>query len=165
MSLSSSSLGPWQPTKNLSDSWGQHSPQPITHFPIKTKRTSSVTREPKFPSPHWFFMQPALLFLTGMEVPHPALSEQLISHQVLGGAASSHQVPLWQWGSSPQLSPGRHCWRCGDLLSPEWISPTSPSAWMCFPAQCRASCVPSRSGSSRLPLLLSLHDSNSALQR
>lgn len=103
MSLSSSSLGPWQPTKNLLDSWGQHPPQPITHFPIKTKRTSLVTREPKFPSPHWFSMRPALLFLTGMEVPHPALFEQLISIRCLVVRPAATRCPSGS-GAAPHGS-------------------------------------------------------------
>lgn len=44
-----------------------------------------VTREPEFPSPHCFSIHPALLLRTGMEVTPPALLEQLVSHQVLGG--------------------------------------------------------------------------------
>lgn len=40
----------------------------------------------------------------------------------LSGAWWCSQQPLgtlWQWGSSPWLPSGRHCWRCRDLLSPE----------------------------------------------
>lgn len=95
-SLSSSSLGPWQPTGNLSDSWGKHPPQPITHFPIKAKRTSWATREPKLPRPHWPHFQP------------------LLNNSCLMRCSV---VPLWQWGSSPGLSSGRHCWRCLGQLS------------------------------------------------
>lgn len=156
MTLSSSSLGPRQPTKNLSHSWGKHSPQPTTHLPIKTKRTSLVTRDPKSPSPHWSSMESALLFLTGME-PHvqPIWSNSSLTRCLV--------VPLLQWGGSPGPPPGRRCWRCRNLLS------QSGSALPALQHGCasllRASCEPSRSGSSRFPLLSSLHGSSSSPQR
>lgn len=114
---------------------------PLLIFPLKIKRTGLVTREAKFPSPYWSSMQSALLLFAGMDVGEDRCSYRWMPHvQPVWNNSSLTRcsvVPLCQRGGSPRLPSGRHCWRRRDLLSPGGISPASPSAWTCLPAQCQ----------------------------
>lgn len=109
-SLSSSSLGPWQlgqaPTSSHYLFFHQSQEDQLGNWRAQVSQLTLVSHA----------VCPALSHKDGVPMCSP------IGTTHLSGAWWCSQQPLgtlWQWGSSPWLPSGRHCWRCRDLLSPE----------------------------------------------